>query len=353
MRRVEPEKLRKLITEIFIRKGVLKDEAAIVADALVDANITGRNSHGVLRTKTYVERLEAGGAKPAPDVRVIRETDTTALLDGDNGLGMVVAYRAAELTRKIAEKSGMACVTVKNCNHYGAAAYWTQMIARDDMIGFSCCNVEPLVAPPGGKDVALGTNPVCVYVPTETRGPVCLDIATSTVAQGKLLDYRLRHQELGEGWAVDADGVPTRDPDKAKYLTNFGAQKGYCIAVMIEIMSALLSGGGFGHAINGMYDDLDKPNNLSFCFIALKIDRFREVGEFRRDMDSFIDYLHSVPAAEGQRVYFPGEPELLYKAKVEEEGLFLPDNLTEQLLEIAVSLQIPRAEDYFTGASEP
>ena len=176
-----------------------QEHSAIIADALLDANLSGRASHGILRTKAYVDRLEADGGKPNPDMRILEESETTALLDGDNGLGMVAAYKASKLVREEAEKSGIACVTVKNTNHYGAAAYWAEMIAQDDMIAFSCANVAPLVAPPGGRDVALGTNPVCVYVPSATHGPMCLDIATSTVAQGKLFDYQLKHQELGVG----------------------------------------------------------------------------------------------------------------------------------------------------------
>lgn len=348
MVKVNPEKVKALVTEIFVREKLPKENAAIIAEALVDANLTGRASHGVLRVKAYYDRLEAGGGKANPDIRVLKETETTALMDGDNGLGMVAAYKASQLVREKAEKSGIACVTVKNTNHYGAAAYWTEMIARDDMIAFSCANVHPLVAPPGGKAVALGTNPMCVYVPSATHGPMFLDIATSTVAQGKLIDYRLKHQELGVGWAVDINGVPTTDPDKACFMTPFGAHKGYGIACMIEVMSALLAGGAFGHDLHDMYAELDKPNNISFCFIAIKIDRFRPVDEFKKDVDRFIDYLHSIPPAEGQRVYFPGEIELINKIKAQEEGLQLPEDLIAQLMDMANKLGIERAEEYLS-----
>lgn len=348
MVKADPKKINALVTEIFVRENVPQEDAAIIAEALLDANLTGRASHGVLRVVAYVDRLEAGGGKARPDIHIVKESDTTALIDGDNGLGMVAAYKASKIAREKAEKAGIACVTVKNTNHYGAAAYWTEMIAQDDMIAFSCANVAPLVAPPGGKDVALGTNPVCIYVPSATHGPMCLDIATSTVAQGKLFDYQLKHQELGVGWAVDVNGIPTTDPDKARFLTPFGAHKGYGIACMIEVMSALLAGGHFGRELNDMYEDIDKPNNLSSCFIAIKIDRFRPVDEFKADVDRFIDYLHSIPPAEGQRVFFPGEIELINKAKAQQEGLQLPEDLVEQLTGIAKRLGIENAEEYFT-----
>lgn len=347
MVRANPEKIKALITEIFVRKNLKPEDAEIIADAMIDANLTGRASHGILRTTAYVDRLEAGGDNPRAEVKIVKESDTTALIDGDNGLGMPISYKAAKLTREKAEKHGMACVTVKNANHYGAAAYWTEMIAQDDMIAFSCTNVEPLVAPPGGKDVAMGTNPLCVYVPSATHGPMCLDIATSTVALGKLLDYRLKKEPLGVGWAVDANGIPTTDPEAATYLTPFGAHKGYGISVMIEVMTSLLAGGAIGHEINSMYGDMDKPNKISCCFIAIKIDRFRPLDEFKADVDRFIDFLHSVPAAEGQRVYFPGEIELINRKKAQEEGLLLPESLIEQLTAIAERLEIPNPSEYF------
>lgn len=347
MVKTDPTKIKALVKEIFVRETLPEEHAAVIAEALVDANVSGRSSHGVLRVKAYYDRLEAGGGKANPDIRILKETDTTALLDGDNGLGMVAAYKASKLVREKAEKSGIACVTVKNTNHYGAAAYWTEMIAQDDMIAFSCANVHPLVAPPGGKAVALGTNPMCVQVPSATHGPMFLDIATSTVAQGKLIDYRLKHQTLGEGWAVDINGIPTTDPDKACFMTPFGAHKGYGIACMIEVMSALLAGGAFGHDLNDMYAELDKPNNISFCFIAIKIDRFRPVDEFKADVDRFIDYLHSIPPAEGQRVYFPGEIEGINKIKAAEEGMQLPEDLIEQLKDMATKLGVENIDSYF------
>ena len=347
MIRVNPEKIKVLIQDIFIHCDVPRDQASVITDALLDANLSGRASHGILRTKAYVDRLEAGGGKANPNMRILQESETTALIDGDNGLGMVAAQKAAELCRQKALISGIACVTVKNTNHYGAAAYWAEMIAQEDMIAFSCANVAPLVAPPGGKDVALGTNPLCVYVPSASYGPMCLDIATSTVAQGKLFDYQLKHQELGVGWAVDVNGIPTTDPDKARFLTPFGAHKGYGIACMIEVMSALLAGGHFGHELNDMYEDIDKPNNLSSCFIGIRIDRFRPAEEFKADVDRFIEYLHSIPPAEGQRVYFPGEIEIINKSKAQKEGLLLPEDLVQQLEELGSRLGIMDVHAFF------
>ena len=346
MIKVNSEKLTDLITKIFMGNGLSQENAAIIAKGLVSANLDGRASHGVLRTATYVERIQKGGANMTPNIHLISESDTTALIDGDNALGMLVAHKAALLTREKAEKSGIACVVAKNSNHYGAAAAWTDMIAGDDMIAFSCCNTAPLMAPPGGKDVALGTNPLCVSVPTASYGYVCLDIATSMVAQGKLFDYRLKHLRLPDGWAVDSEGQPTNDPEAAMFLVPFAAHKGYGIAVMVEIMSALLAGGQFGKQVNDMYNDIEKPNLISQCFMGIQISRFRDPAAFRADMDRFVEYLHSIPAAEGQRVYFPGELEQISKKKAQEDGLQLPEDLVEQLTSLGVAAGIADAASY-------
>lgn len=343
---VDSKKLREYESLVFQGNGLPKEDADILARVMVEANLSGRASHGVLRTVAYLDRLHKGGAKTAPQLKTIKETPITAVIDGDAGLGMIVAEKAAKVCREKAEKEGMSCVVVRNSNHYGAAAYWCELIGRDDMIVFSCCNVAPLMAPPGGKAAALGTNPICVYVPSEKNGAMCLDIATSMIAQGKLFDYRLKHMELQPGWAVDKDGIPTTDPDKAEYLTPFGGHKGYGFACMVDVMSALLAGAPFGN-IPDMYNDIEKPNQVSACFIALKIDALRDTKEFREDVDNYIDYLHNVPAAEGQRVYFPGEIEQINKAKCLEEGLQLPEDLVEQLIGFGKEIGIKDPESYF------
>lgn len=347
MIKIDPERLEVLVTKIFEGSGVPAEDSRILARVLLEANLSGRASHGVLRVAAYVNRLKKGGARVDPDIKVVKETCNSAVIDGDAGLGMVVAHRAASLCREKAEKEGMACVVVRNSNHFGASAYWNELIGRDDMIVFSCCNVAPLMAPPGGRAAALGTNPICVYVPSETHGPVCLDIATSMIAQGKLFDYRLKHQELQPGWAVDREGLPTTDPDKAEFLTPFGGHKGYGFAVLVDIMCALLAAGPFGKDVPDMYNDIEKPNQVSDCFIALKIDRLRDTAEFRRAVDAYIDYLHNVPAAVGQRIYFPGEMEQINKAKCLAEGLLLPEDLVEQLKGLAAEAGVSDPEAYF------
>ena len=347
--RVNPQKMRELAKAVFMAKDLPEQDAEEIADCLVEANLTGKASHGLLRIKCYVSRLDRGGVDPHGKARTVFETPTTAVLDAGNAMGMVTGRDAAQLTREKARKSGMAFVTVRNGEHYGAASYWAERIAQDDMIAFSSTNCEPLMAPPGGKKVALGTNPVCVCVPTASYGNVCLDIATSMVAQGKLFDYKLRHRELGQGWAVDENGIPTTDPEKAVYLTPFAAHKGYGLAVIVEILCSVLSGGGIGSEIHSLLNEPDKPNNVSFCFMGMRIDAFRDPEEFRKDMDRFVEYLHATPAAEGARVLFPGEIEMETKKRNEASGFEIPESLADDLKEIAEKLGIRDAGQYFTA----
>lgn len=340
-------KVRDLVEEIFVRENMSREDANIAATALLDANLAGRDSHGFLRVKCYCDRLEQGGTDPRGEITIVTETPTTAVIEGNNTLGLVAAMKAAQLTRKKALESGMACVLVRNGGHYGAGGYWSDIIGQDDLITMNCSNTEALVVPFGGKNIALGTNPVSVYVPADKYGSICLDIATSTVAQGKLFQYKLKHETLGAGWAVDAEGEATTDPEKAMYLTSFGEHKGYAIAVMIEAMSAVLAGTAIGSRINSLANDPGKTNNVSYCFMAMRVDAFRPVDEFRKDADKLVEYLHSIPSAAGKRVLAPGEVEQENRCDRLANGLPLPEDLLAQLTALAYKLDISNPEDYF------
>lgn len=338
MLNVTHEQLNNFISNIFLSSGMNIEEAKVVADNLVFANLTGHDSHGVLRTKIYIDRIKAGGVNLNPDIKIISETNTTILIDADNALGATTAYRASQIAREKAKKDGLACVVVKNSNHFGATAFWSSLIAQDDMISFACTNTEALMAPPGGKEVLLGTNPLSVCVPSGSYGAINYDIATSAVAQGKILDARVKGLSIPEGWGVDEEGQPTTDPNKAIYLVPFGAHKGFGLAILVEVLSAVLAGGEFGRQVNGMYKDTSKPNNVSHCFMAFNIEALRKVDDFKKDMDSFIDHIHETKMAEGQTIYYPGEIEKINRQERKKNGIKLPDNLVLELEELAKSL---------------
>ena len=348
MARYHSEKVKNLIQALFMSEGMREEDARITADSLIDANLCGRDSHGILRTVIYIDRLRHGGTKPSAQPVLISETPTTAIIDGNDAMGLVAAYCASALCRKKALESGMAYVLVRNGGHYGAGGYWAEMIGQDDLFTINISNTEPLVVPYGGKEIALGTNPVAIWAPGNKYKALWYDVATSTVAQGKLYDYKYRHKQLGPGWAVDVDGIETTDPEKALYLTSFGAHKGYGIAVMIEAMTACLAGTAIGSGINSLALAPDKTNNVSYSFFAMRIDAFRDTAAFRNDVDNLIDYLHSIPAAPECKVMYPGEIEFANRERNLEAGIDVPDDLRDKLLELAMQNGITAAEDYFS-----
>ncbi|MPN20303.1 putative oxidoreductase YjmC [bioreactor metagenome] len=195
--------------------------------------------------------------------------------------------------------------------------------------------------------MAIGNNPFSVVVPACKHKSICADMATSMVALGKVLDYRLKNQPLPDGWAIDENGTPTNDSNAAKHLLPFAAHKGYGIAVILEVFCSILSGGDFGKSINSMYGNIDKPNNLSHCFMALRIDAFRDLEQFKADVDAFIDYLHAIPAAAGHTILMPGEIEHNNKVRNQKEGIDLPENLITELAQIAESLGVDDLQQYF------
>ena len=346
MKKVNPKKIESLVKQIFMAEGISEEDSAILAEVLVDANLTGRASHGVLRVTSYVRRLRAGGANKTPEMKFIKETPLTAIIDADNSLGMLSAYKTAKYVREKAEKNGMAMVLLTNNCHFGTGFYWNRMIGQDDMITMNVCNTTPLMAPPGGKKAVVGTNPVGIYIPSESYGPMMLDVATSQVAQGRIFDYRLKHQPLPDGWAVDKNGLPTNDPDIAEFLTPFGGHKGYGFAVMVEVLSGLLAGAETGYGV-GDINDYANASKITQTFFAMRIDMFRDPKEFRADVDKYIEYLKSTPTVEGQTVYYPGEIETINAKKAEEQGMQLPEDLIEELSGFAREGNIPDIESYF------
>ncbi len=331
---VPVEKLEKLVSSIFEKNGLSAEDAAILSGSLVDANVRGMHSHGVLRVENYIKRIQQGGTNPHPNIRIVRESPFSATIDGDNGLGSVVSTYAMRICRKKAEEIGIACVAVRNSNHYGTAAYYCERLAKDDMIAFSCSNVEPLMAPPGAMRVAIGNNPFCMVAPAGKHPFISSDMATSQVALGKVLDARLKEEKLKGPFGIDENGQPTDDPNKVKFLAPMGLHKGYGIAVLLEILCSLLSGGQFGDDINSMYGNVDKPNNLSHFFMAVKISALRDLDEYRADMDRFIEYLQSIPTKDGGHIVVPGELEEASKQRAYREGVVLTEGLLRQLLEM-------------------
>jgi LDH2 family malate/lactate/ureidoglycolate dehydrogenase len=321
--RYRRDDLMNFIVRYMTTLGVPEDDARIVGKVLICADIRGVESHGMHRLGSYYgNRISKGYMNPDTPYRIITETDTTALIDGGNGLGQVVSFRAMEMAIEKAKKSGLAAITVKNSNHYGIAGYYAMMALNHDMIGISMTNSQPLVAPTYGRTAVLGTNPIAIAAPSDQKYPFLLDMATSAVAYGKIQVYEKKQEKIPIGWGIDEEGVVTNDPSKIKpgghgALLPLGGMeitagyKGYGMAVFVEVLCSILSGGNFLTRVGG--PSRPEPTGVSHFFMAFNINAFRPVVDFKAYMDEMITELKNAPLAVGrEEILVAGEKEFHY-----------------------------------------
>lgn len=304
--KVLPDDLRKFTATCFMRYGVPPDDAELIADHLVLANLRGVDSHGVIRIPYYTEGVRKGLVKGKAEVRVINETETTALIDGGNYLGIPVATKATEIAISKAKSAGLAAVGARNLGHVGMLAYYTLRIAKNGLIGLVTVNAPARVAPWGGAQAMFGTNPISFAFPTSKK-PVVVDMATSAIAAFKIRLAALKGEKIPEGIALTKDGRPTTDPKEAYdgILLPFGTYKGYAISLVVEILSAVLTGG-----ILSKYVFNHPSTQGGFFVLTINPSRFREYDEYLRDIDALVNLIKACPPAQGfNEVLVPGEPE--------------------------------------------
>jgi LDH2 family malate/lactate/ureidoglycolate dehydrogenase len=360
--RIQPEALARLCGDVLQAMGVSPEEAAIVADVLVTADLRGTSSHGTARLGLYVSELRAGYTRMKPAVRIVRETPVTALLDGDGGLGPPVASRAMRTALDKAEEVGAGLVSVRNSNHFGIAAYYAMMALERDMIGIAMTNASVLATPTFGRDAMLGTNPISVAAPAGNAYPYVLDMATSTVSYGKVEVYGREGRALPMGWALDETGAGTTDATRV--MDNLerrkgaggggllplggigellGGHKGYGLALMVDILSGVLPGAGYA---DRMYLTDDEggglPANVGHFFGAIRIDAFRPVEEFKATMDDLIRRLKATPKLAGEeRIYIHGEKEFEAAAERQRSGVTLHPDTVASLRAYADEFGVP------------
>ena len=321
---IQAEKLREIGQALLVANGVPADEAATVARHCVAANLAGHDSHGVIMLPNYIERVRVGHIVPGAPFTIVQESPTTTVVDGNWGFGYVTNEKAMALTIEKAEKNNIAATTVFRQGHVGRLASYPLMAARAGMIGMAWADSgrSPKgVAPFGGRTARLGTNPWAMAVPADLDGPFCMDFATSAVAMGKIKLAEARGQEIPLGWVVDKDGDLTTDPkgiNGGALLPLGGPGEGYkgtALAAMGEIFCGILTGLGFGVEPSGRHND--------GCFlIAIKVEAFRPLLTFRREVADFAQYLKDTPPAKGsQGVLYPGEIEHRQETKRGAEGI--------------------------------
>lgn len=336
--KISQKSLRKFIEDLFHRAGVPTDEAVMVADVLMKAELRGIKSHGVSRIPIYIKRLELGVVSKESKITVLKETPCTAMLDGGYGLGQVIGSKAMQMAIKKAEATGIGIVGLNKSHHYGIAAYYSEMAISHNMIGFSCCNTKAMMAPPGGASRAIGNNPFSFAFPAGDELPVIFDCACSTVAEGKIINARNAGKEIPQGWAVDINGKPTTDPAEALkgFILPAGGPKGYGLAVIMEILSGVLTNSATGTHLTSIYADVDKSQNCGNFFTAIKIDAFDDINAFKTRMDAYIRDMKNSKCAEGvSEIYMPGEIELRNEINLGENDLEIPEESFAPLKELA------------------
>ncbi len=318
------ERLHNLAFHLLKAAGASEEEARTVANHMVGANLAGHDSHGVILLPMYTTSIKNGHAVPGAALEIVRETPTTLVINGHWGFGQVVSSRAMQLVIAKAKEQGLAAATIFYQSHVGRLADYPLMAAREGMIGFMTADSgrsSKAVAPFGGRDRRLGTNPLCLALPSDLAGPIFLDMATSQAAAGKLSVYRSRKESLPAGWIIDKEGNPTTDPEAffqgGALLPLGGMQgyKGYGLSFMVEVFSGILTGLGFGHDPKG-------PHNDGCFMLAIRADAFYPLAEFKRQVEAFVHYLKESPPASGFReVLYPGELEYRTEQQRRQEGI--------------------------------
>lgn len=324
MTRFSLDTLRTFSEAVFRHYGVPEADAAQAADVLAAADRRGIDSHGVARLITYADMLEAGRINPTPDIQVVRETQSTATVDGDNGLGLVVGPAANRIALDKAEAVGTGAVSVRNTNHFGIAGYYVLEALERDCIGMAMTNSTKLVAPLWGAERMLGTNPIAMAFPGQDEPPVVIDMATSTVAYGKVEIAKREGTPMPHGWAIDAEGQPTTDPDA---MMDGGAQlplgstyeqgghKGYCLATMVDVLTSVMSGANWGpfappFALQQAQPERQVGKGIGHFFNAWRIDGFMEPDRFKARIDDWVHTFRNTDPAPGtDGPLIPGDPE--------------------------------------------
>jgi LDH2 family malate/lactate/ureidoglycolate dehydrogenase len=336
-KRIDPERLIDFATAVYAGEGVPEADARLIADTLVQADLWGHQSHGVLRLGWYWERFRNGVMKHVTEPEFIVDAGTIAVIDGHDGVGHVLTKLAAKEAIRRAKAHGIGAVGVRNSNHFGTCMYYTMMGAREGCVMFLTTNGGPAMAPWGGMKKIIGTNPWSVAAPVSGRAPFVVDMAATGVARGKIYLARNKGLPIPLGWAINAAGEPTTDPQAAidGIILPMAEHKGYAIAAMVDMLSGVLTGSGFLSAVHSPYKTAEK-SNCGHLVIALDIAKFQPLAEFNARMEQFVAELKGVPTAQGfDEVFYPGEMEAGNDVRNRRDGLALPEDTLADLRRIA------------------
>lgn len=340
--------------QVFLKMGCSEDDATLATDVLLKADLRGIDSHGVARLIGYVRLWEADRINPKPEIKIVHETPSTAVIDGDRGLGLVVAPKAMEIAMEKATNVGSGWVSVKNSNHFGIAGYHAMMGLQKDMIGMAMTNASPLVAPTFAKERMLGTNPIAVAIPAKNQPPFVADLATTTAANGKLEILQRKGEDAPIGWVQDNQGQPTTNAHGLKEggaLLPLGSDrihsshKGYALGSIVDIFSAVFSGANYGPWAPPFVSFLPLAEDpvgegLGHFLGAMRIDAFRPADEFKHHMDNWIKRFRETEPVDGEKVLIPGDPERIMETERSEKGIPVNEHVVSDLKSVGEKLGI-------------
>ena len=349
------KKLENFCKKVFLKMGCSEEDATTAAKVLISADLRGVDSHGVARLIGYVRLWEKDRVNPKPNIKVVHETPSTAVIDADKALGLVAAPKAMEIAIEKAEKAGTCWISVKNSNHFGIAGYHAMKALEKDMIGIALTNASPLVAPTFSKERLLGTNPIAVAIPAGEQPPFVADMATTTAANGKLEILQRKNEDAPLGWVQDREGKQTKNASAVKEGgallplggdRTSGSHKGYCLGAVVDIFSAVLSGAGYGPWAPPFVSFLPLAKDpvgegLGHFFGVMRIDAFRPASEFKQHMDNWITrFRKAEPVAGAEKVLIPGDPEREMEVIRKEEGIPLLPPVIKDLRMLADKFNI-------------
>jgi len=339
---VPAEKLREWGAAIFQKVGVAKDQAEKVAEILVESNLRGVDTHGIYLANLYARRLQKGLMNPKPQIQFEKRRAGVGILDGDYGLGQWITYQASLRAIELARDAGVGVVAVKNSNHFGAAAYYTMLMAQNDCIGIVLSDGECDVVPFGGREKFLGTDPISVCIPADKAPWFCLDMATSEVAFGKIRAAAEAGKQIPANWAVDREGRPVTDARQAYAAVPMSGAKGYGLGLMIELLSSRLTNMPYGPHIVRKFDDWENKAFMGHYVQAVDIAAFCDPADFKKRVDELLLELKQVPTAPGfDEILVSGEPEERTKAERLASGCPIRAEDVELLSNLGAELGVP------------
>jgi LDH2 family malate/lactate/ureidoglycolate dehydrogenase len=346
MLRYSIEELLNLLKTIAKAIGLTEEDSTIVVDSIILADLQGTSTHGVSRFATYVNRIQKGLIAPQADILIENQRTSVLAVNANNGIGQVQASKVLDLLMGMARSTGCASATIRNSQHFGALSFFCNRAAEQGMILLAMTNCEPSMAPEGASEAFFGTNPIAVSFPTGKGFPIKIDMATSIVARGNIINAKRQGKSIPLGWALDKGGSPTTNPEEALLGTvlAMAGHKGYALALMVEIFSGVLSGAAIGPEIGSMYENFDRPQNVGHFFWLLDISAFMQLETFLERVDSAIDHIKMLRKRAGvKEILVPGERS--YRTALENRTLGIPlgDETVRELVILCQNLNIPYA----------